>query len=379
MRILFFYESMALGGQQTQTYQLVRRLSCLGHNVSWTFLSGDDLLAKVTRYASAHRIPYSLEKKEYLRRPWRIPQIASALTAHARGFGADVIISGSGIGSLVCGLAARRIGISHYRLVGCSIAQVERMLHRFYRWIAIDTLIDGYFGWPAVFAELRSKGVPERKFIELNDAVDTEMFKPLPEHLRSSIRQELGIKEDELVIGWIGRIAQNMQVGNTVQLGAELRRRGFDRFRLLLIGGGPWVEGIRKLIVELGLVDHAILTDWVPMEKVNQYVNATDIVPLLESDPQGGSCMRESMACGRVALSVDGPSGTQRRFMHPDCAVLVPSERFLYASASAVLALARDKDELLRIGKNARLYSEKYMSFDTQVSIILRALLPGDQ
>jgi glycosyltransferase involved in cell wall biosynthesis len=250
---------------------------------------------------------------------------------------------------------------------------VEPTLYRVYRWSGIDRLIDGYFGWPAVFEELAARGVPASKFVELNNAVDTELFRPLPASERDQFRRMLGIAPDELVIGWVGRISPDMQVGNTVQLCARLRHRGLDRFRLLLVGGGPWLDGLRTMIGELGLAERSLLTDWVPVEQVGGYINAMDVVPLLEADPQGGSIVREAMACGRVALSVDGASGTQRRFMHGDHAVLVPPQQFLERAADAVMSLAGDPGARERIGANARRYAVAEMSFDAQVLTLLRA------
>jgi len=109
------------------------------------------------------------------------------------------------------------------------------------------------------------------------------------------------------------------------------------------------------------------------MEQVNRYVNAMDIVPLLEEDPQGGSIVREAMACGRIALSVDGTSGTQRRFMPAGAAILVPPGQFVAAAADAILTLADDPQARATIGKNARRYAVHHMSFDAQAVTLLRA------
>lgn len=373
MNIVFFYESMDLGGQQTQTYQVARRLAARGHEVSWAYLYGSGMKPLVEKHVRVRRVGERIGSRYYRRRPWRVVGAAWGLAAWLRAERADVVVSGSGIGSLIAGLAARRVGARHFRLVGCSLRQVEPTLYRFYRWCGIDRLIDGYFGWPAVFEELASRGVPSRKFVELNNAVDTDLFLPLPASEREEFRRTLGIATGELVIGWIGRISPDMQVGNTVQLCARLRDRGLAGFRLLVVGGGPWMDGLRTMIDELGLTERSLLTGWVPVEQVCRYINAMDIVPLLEDDPQGGSVVREAMACGRVALSVDGASGTQRRFMQGDHAVLVPPQQLLERAADAVVALAGDPGARERIGRNARGYALAEMSFDTQVQMLLRA------
>ena len=373
MNILFFYESANCGGQQTQTYNLVKRLAKKGHQVSWVYLYGSGIEDAAAAYATVEKIPIPLRPKEYRRKPWKLLTIGGGLFKFCRANEIEVIISGSGIGSLVCGWVARRLGIQHYRLVGGSLKQIGPTLYRIYPWIRIDALIDGYFGWPAVFEELESKGVSSTKFVELQNAVDTDMFFPLPSAERERVRSSLGIQTDEVVIGWIGRIARNMQVWSTVELAGRLRETGFDRFKLLFVGGGPDFDDLKTLVSQTGLDRVAIYTDWLPMTEVNRFVNAMDVVPLLEADPQGGSIVREAMACGRVALSVDGESATQRRFMLPDCSILVSPDNYVGAAAEAILDLVAN-DQLENMGRKARLYAEKHMSFEAQVQAILNTV-----
>ncbi len=373
MNIMFFYESLNLGGQQTQNYNLIKRLKKQGHDLHHTYLYGDVLTEKMSEYAKLQQFPMTFGSRDYLRKPWKVWSIIAKLVKYIKNNNIELVLSGSGIGSLMSGIAARLAGIKHYRMLGCSLVQVERTLYKLYRWIRIDSVIDGYFGWPGVFAELKLKGVPSKKCHEMANAVDSDIFFPVGEDQKAQWRDKLGIK-DELVIGWIGRIATNMQVGNTVLLGKELLDRGFKDFKLLLVGGGDWYEGIQGLIRDHGLTDHVVLTNWVPMEDVNSYINIMDIVPLLEEDPHGGSIIREAMAVGKVALSVDGSSGSQARFMSGDHAVLVASDDFLRNAADEVLKLVDDKKLMVEIGKHARRYALKHMSFDSQVDTILNAV-----
>lgn len=376
MNILFFYESANRGGQQTQTYNLIKRLAQKGHRVSWVYLYGSGMEHATAGHATVERIPIPLRPGEYRRRPWKLFTIGRRLLRFCRTNEIELIISGSGIGSLICGVVARRLETPHYRLVGGSLKQIESTLYRVYRWTRIDALIDGYFGWPAVFEELASKGVSSDKFFELQNAVDTDMFFPLPSAEREGTRASLGIQPDEVVIGWVGRIARNMQVWNTVELAGRLRAAGFEGFKLLFVGGGPDFEEFKAFVSEAGLDRCAIYTDWLPMTEVNRFINAMDFVPLLEADPQGGSIVREAMACGRVALSVDGKSATQRRFMLPDCSILVPPDNYIGAAALAIVDLVSN-GQVESMGRNARLYAEKCMSFDAQVQVILDAVQRG--
>ncbi|OZA42181.1 MAG: hypothetical protein B7X83_00130 [Polynucleobacter sp. 17-46-58] len=377
MNITFYYESLDLGGQQTQTYQLIKRLAQRGHCISWVYVYGGNLKSYVETHAQVVQITPRLRPGEYRRRPWRLLIQAWRLAQCLRTSHADVVVSGSGIGSFVAGLAAKAVGARHFRLVGCSLAQVERTLYKFYRWCGIDKLIDGYFGWPPVFRELAARGVRPSKFIELKSAVDTELFAPEDKTQVMEFRRSLGIADDELVIGWIGRLSPDMQCGNTLEVCSRLRDAGLQKFKFLVVGSGVGKDWFEKLITQKGLQDCTVLTGWVPMKMVPHYVNAMDIVPLLELDPHGGSIVREAMACGRVALSVDGISGAQRLFMPEECAVLVPSDGFIEAATAEILRLASDSRELEAMGSRARQYAQVHMSFESQVESMLYAMIPG--
>ena len=373
MNILFFYESLNLGGQQTYNFNLVKRLDKLGHEVHYSYLYGDALLGSMSEHTQIHNVPVQLNGKDYLYRPWKLLSIISQLKSHYRDKKIDVIVSGSGIGSWLCGFVARKIGAKHFRLMGCSMIQVEKVLYRVYRLIQIDRLIDGYFGWPAVMQELQDKGVPLRKCHETAEVVDFETFYPLPADEKAKMREKVGLGE-EIVIGWIGRIAANNQVDNTVAVGKALLDRGFTDFKLLIVGGGTWFDELTALVHDSGLDDYSILTNWIPMEEVNHYANVMDVVPLLEPDPQGGSIVREAIAAGRVTVSVDGASGAQRRFMLPEYSYLVQSDAYVEQTADVVVELYEDPEKLISMGKKAREYATQEMSFDVVLQTMLKAI-----
>jgi glycosyltransferase involved in cell wall biosynthesis len=187
-------------------------------------------------------------------------------------------------------------------------------------------------------------------------------------------RRSLGIADDELVIGWIGRTNRNMQVWQTVCLCRLLVEKGFTRFKLLIVGGGDDFNLLVKTIESSGLADRSILTGWIAYDKINTYINAMDIIPLLETDPHGGSIVREAMATGRVALSVDGPSRVQSTFMAGDHAILIDSESYLENAAEAVVGLAERPERIREIGAAAVQYTRLNMSFDAVSEEFIRAL-----
>ena len=98
-----------------------------------------------------------------------------------------------------------------------------------------------------------------------------------------------------------------------------------------------------------------------------------DVVPLLEKDPHGGSLLREAMACGKIALSVDGESGAQKEFMLKENSILVPSDDYIGHAAKKIIFLHENTDFLKSLGAKARSYATQEMSFEYQANLIITA------
>ena len=374
MNILFYYESLAIGGQQTQTLNILKEIHGRGEDkLFFIYNYNDDLASEFKKYCILIKIPASLRAKDYLK-PWKLVRLIYKTAHNLNIHRIDSVVSGSGLSSLICGIASRICGVQHYRILGCSLIQVEKTLYKFYRTCGIDKLIDGYFGWPAVFTELKAKGVKEHKFSHTTSSVDTDFFYPLPPSAVVELKKKYALPDNKLIIGWVGRISYDMQVKYTIEMCRLLIERGFNQFQLLIVGGGIWFEEMEAKLADYNLTPYTTLTNWVMPVEVNGLLNCMDVVPLLEEDPQGGSIVREAMACGKIALSVDGVSGTQASFMKPDATILVDKESFISRAAYEIVKIYDDPKITRDKGAKARAYAQKELSFAAQVDIILNTL-----
>lgn len=96
-----------------------------------------------------------------------------------------------------------------------------------------------------------------RVFI-LPNAICVENFR-FDRELRKELRKELGIAEEALVVGSVGRLSSEKNPLFIVDIFAELRKRVPDA-RLLLVGDGVLRQEIEMKIKKLGLSDAAVLT-----------------------------------------------------------------------------------------------------------------------
>lgn len=380
VNIAFFYRSMDLGGQQTATLQIMEALQQAGHRAHWLYQHGDALLQQARRFGGTKKLVlprYNQWKTGFGRvsnRTLYYEMAARQIGSYCRNHQIDALISATTPDSIACNRVVKRMGVRHLRFIGGSLRQTEPHFLERYEALGVDRHVHAYLGWPLTFQELRTANVPEQKFRELPFAVDARRFFPLDDQERRDKRQALGFSDDDLVIGWVGRIALNMQLWDTLEMVRMLHSSGVANVKFLVLGGGDDEAELRSRIARYGLEQHALITGWRPYEDVNGFINCMDVVPLLESDPQGGSIVREAMAAGRVALSVDGESGTQRWFMPRDATVLVPSDNYLDHAVAAVRKLMDRPDERRQLGERARAHVQARLLFSTQARVIVETV-----
>ncbi len=88
----------------------------------------------------------------------------------------------------------------------------------------------------------------------LNNAIDLDKFK-YNESLRKKKRKELGIKDDALVIGHIGRFVAQKNHDYLIDIFNEIHKKNNNSI-LLLAGQGPLMEDIKNKVKELNLDDN---------------------------------------------------------------------------------------------------------------------------
>ena len=93
--------------------------------------------------------------------------------------------------------------------------------------------------------------VKKGKVMILPNAIDPERFK-FSESARREIRERYGIKEDDFVIGHVGRFYPQKNHEFIVDVFAELHRQ-MANVKLMLLGDGPLQEHIKQKVDSLGL------------------------------------------------------------------------------------------------------------------------------
>lgn len=142
---------------------------------------------------------------------------------------------------------------------------------------------------------LRKKGFNKKIVVMPQFGVDPEIFRRSDP---SELKSRLGIKKDQFVIGYIGRLVEEKGV---LDLLIAVSRLSIDAI-LLLVGSGPLRPKILALAKDLGIDSKVKLIDKIPSLDVPKYLACFDslVLPSLTRSnwkEQFGRVLIEAMAC----------------------------------------------------------------------------------
>lgn len=134
---------------------------------------------------------------------------------------------------------------------------------------AVTTICEG------LRRDLVARGVPESKITVIPNAVDIDNFAfGVPGD--DALRAELGLT-GKRVLGFIGSFYAYEGLDLLLRALPTILQQAPD-IALLLTGGGPQEENLKKLTQELGLQDHVKFTGRVPHAQVQRYYSLVDVL-----------------------------------------------------------------------------------------------------
>lgn len=132
---------------------------------------------------------------------------------------------------------------------------------------------------------------PKKKIIPVYNFIDERVYQ-----IRNSsyLKEELGIGIDEKVIIHVSNFRPVKRVQDVVKAFAEISKK-IDA-KLLLIGDGPEMRGVTRLVRELDLSSKVLFLG--KQENVEELYSISDLMLLLSEKESFGLVALEAMACG---------------------------------------------------------------------------------
>lgn len=371
-KVLWFIENTTLGGQQTQSINLIEELK-EDTLIDVAYLNSGPLLFKFEEVANKTYHIGDLKPGGY-KNPKNTAKLILSYFSLLKRNKYDVVMSNGVISFGLTSLMKFFFKFKHARLLGGPLIDIEPTYEKyFHKILPFHKGVDVAYGW-AGENRIEKKRYQNKLHI-MPAGVNTKMFTEWSNSDKVELRKKYNIEEDRVVVGWVGRIAANMQVKNTIHACGELRKRGFDNFTLLIVGGGSWEKEMLAMIENYNLADNCMYLGWQPMELIPELFQLMDIVPLLEDDPVGGSIVREGMATGALVVTVDGKSKGQSSWItHKDNGILVSDQNYIEETATIIENYRNNIDENLKIRRRGTTYAKECMSFKNQAEFIKQFL-----
>lgn len=138
-----------------------------------------------------------------------------------------------------------------------------------------------------------------KQFKVIHNAIDYDKFK-FDENIRNKMRQEFNIKDNEIVLGHIGRFEYQKNHEFLIDVFYELVQNN-DGYKLLLVGKGSLENQIKEKVKSLNLDNKVIFTGF--RDDVNRVAQAMDIFVFPSKFEGLGLGLVEAQATGIPCLA----------------------------------------------------------------------------
>ncbi len=176
-------------------------------------------------------------------------------------------------------------------------------------------------------------GVPEDKITVIHHGTNVGAFENITKD-RESSRAELGLTDDQVAVGILGRIAD--EKGHRYLFDALKKLPNAHNLRIVVVGDGPKADEQREYVAANQLEDRVIFSPF--RADVNNVINALDIVtvPLTWEEPCS-AVIQQAMALAKPVIGTK-VGGTPEMIVDGQTGVLVtPSDASSLASAIETL------------------------------------------
>ena len=357
MKILFFIQSLGIGGVVRQLSILTDHLARRGHDVSVVALYTTDqnweLIWKID----------SIQVKSFLLQPstgalstgLQLTKATALLRNLIKREDIQVLYSYQGdIARFISWLATR--GIPNTKLIWGIQGSGQRTTLSNNNWKVSLPFYLCKFASPSVplmisgseagYNSRKAKGYSCPKQIVIFNGIDVDRFRPDPQ-ARIQMRSELGALENEKLIGQVGRLDPVKGYPNFLEAAALLAKERKD-VRFVIVGDGPdtYREQLRLLSQELGLTERLIWAG--ARENMPAVYNALDIVCSSSYSEGFGLTVAEAVGCGVPCVVTD--VGDSARIVGEEGIVVPPGDPLKLADGlkTMLLKLHDIKPQLLR-------------------------------
>ena len=271
--------------------------------------------------------------------------------------------------------ASRVLASTHGHEVGWSMLPVARsVLRRIGEQTDVVTFVSRY-----TRSRFAPAFGPEASLEYLPPGVDADRFRPDPD-ARAALRDRYGLGDRPTVV-CLSRLVPRKGQDVLIKALPAIRRR-VDGAALVIVGGGPYLDTLRKLAQERGVADHVTFTGGVPGAELPAHHALGDVFAMpcrtrgAGMDVEGlGIVFLEASASGVPVIA--GESGGAPEAVQQNKTGLVIDGRSVDKVAEAVAELLTDRDRAAAMGAAGRKWVTSQWRWDTLAARLADLLRGG--
>lgn len=139
--------------------------------------------------------------------------------------------------------------------------------------------------------------------------IDTTIFE-MNEKIKkevNSIKKKYKIKNDDFVIGAVGRIAKEKSFDKLIETMSKLIKSNYH-FKLMIVGDGPDIDNLKKLVKDLKISNNVIFTGKVKYDLIPAYYNLFNIMTSFSTTETQGLTIIEALAASTPVVCINDES-----------------------------------------------------------------------
>lgn len=126
----------------------------------------------------------------------------------------------------------------------------------------------------------------------------------IPSSVKDDIRNEVGLKSNEKVILYIGRVSKEKNISEIIDTMAEYTK-SHDDVKFIIVGNGPDMDNLVKQVKRLDLEEKVIFLGAKPWDQIANYYNIGDVFVSGSTSETQGLTYIEAMASGLPVVARD--------------------------------------------------------------------------
>jgi glycosyltransferase involved in cell wall biosynthesis len=197
------------------------------------------------------------------------------------------------------------------------------------------------------------RGIPKEKVTLIPVFIETEFFSP-SKFTRNVVRKELGIGNESIVFGYVGRLSPEK---NLLSLVEAYHLANFDtNTKLVIVGDGPILSFLKRFVQSKGLCDEVIFTGF--RNDVHRIINAIDVLVLPSFIEGLPTVIIEAYANGRPVIASNIPAIKEIAEGGRDALLFDPHNP--EQLKNLMLKLYNNPELRKKLGENARRKARQY-------------------